>query len=347
MTKATPTTKDQLVYYMLANISLGTYDKRFLTNIQSVNLVKHKPVTTNQSDLLDKITFRYSRQLAKKELDVTELIGLNWSIKPIPSSPVFTEAHITIKDNNIIVQSPYKNAFVREYTEHRYPTWDKINRSWVCPLSEETLRDTVNTTTRHYEKINYSDEVQQVLNTMRLYHDIKYWNPTLVEVNNMLYIAASNSSLHEAIKHIELKTDLATIARLVHYGITISEDIKYTLIQRGVSTEHLEFASNRSLRLEYDASLLLRLLVSVQPDFVLMNEWFGVNKEFTDTLKKGLAEANIKYQILDRRSDIGLSLRDFSLPIILSSWSVVSASGLAAMSAKTINLVNSNPIKIK
>lgn len=342
-----PTTKDQLVYYMLANISLSTYDKRFLTNIQTINLGKHKPVTTNQSDLLDTITVRYSRQLAKKELDASVLIGLSWSIKPVPSSPVFTEAHITIKDNNILLQSPYKNSFVREYTENKYPAWDKVNRSWVCPLSEETLRDTVNTTARHYEKVNYSDEVQQVIDTMRLYHDIKYWNPTLVEVNGTLYIAAINSSLHEAINHIELKADLATIARLVHYGITISNEIKYTLIHRGVNPKHLEFASSRSLRVEYDASLLLSLIVPIQPDFVLMNEWFGVNKDFTDTLKKGLAEANIKYQILDRRSDIGVSLRDFSLPIILSSWSVVSASGIAAMSAKTINLVNSNPIKIK
>ena len=60
MSKVKPTTKEQLIHYLLHNVSLGTYDNRFLTNIETNFIGAGKPVTSNQSDLLTKITFRYS-----------------------------------------------------------------------------------------------------------------------------------------------------------------------------------------------------------------------------------------------------------------------------------------------
>jgi hypothetical protein len=40
-----PTTKEQLIHYLVNHISLGTYDKKFLSNVYEIN----KPLTTNQN----------------------------------------------------------------------------------------------------------------------------------------------------------------------------------------------------------------------------------------------------------------------------------------------------------
>ena len=86
MTKVKPTTKEQLVYYLCHNISLGTYDQRFLDNILRLNITANKPLTTNQSSLFDKIVERYSRQLAKQEIASADMKLLPWILQPIDSS---------------------------------------------------------------------------------------------------------------------------------------------------------------------------------------------------------------------------------------------------------------------
>lgn len=347
MLKVTPTTKEQLVYYLLTNISLGTYDKRFLTNIQAAHVTFNKPVTTNQSDLLIKIVKRYQRQLARKELDIDVLVALPWSIKPITSLPEFTEARVSIKDNEIIVQSPFKANFVKEFREYDYSAWDKESKSWSCPLSEETLKYVIDVTNRHYDKVNHCNMVKDIICEVSLYSDAKYWDPTLVEANGRLYIAAINPSLDKAISDMELSTDLYTIARLAYLGVVISEEIKSNL-SSSLDTQAVSFSSERNGTLEYDSELVLKYLLMVNTDFVLMTEWFGVNKEFSTSLKLGLANAGIKYQVLDRRKDsIEYNFRNYKMPIVLSSWSFVSDGSIAVLAAKTINLVNSNPINIK
>ena len=35
----------------------------------------------------------------------------------------------------------------------------------------------------YYEKINYCDETKNILNTVEMYKDCQYWNPTLVKAN--------------------------------------------------------------------------------------------------------------------------------------------------------------------
>lgn len=347
MLKVTPTTKEQLVYYLLTNISLGTYDKRFLTNIQTAHVTSNKPVTTNQSDLLTKIIKRYHRQLARKELDIDVLVVLPWSIEPITSLPEFTEAHISIKDSTIIVQSPFKANFVKEFREYEFSTWDKESKSWSCPLSEETLKYVIDVTNRHYDKVNHCDVVKGVIHEVSLYEEAKYWDPTLIEANGRLYIAAINPSLDKAISDMKLSTDLHTIARLAYFGVVISNEIKSNLSSL-LDDQAVTFSSERVGTLEYDSELVLKYLLMVNTDFVLMTEWFGVNKEFSTALKEGLTNAGVKYQVLDRRKDsIDYNFRNYKMPIVLSSWSYVSDGSVAVLAAKTINLVNSNPINIK
>jgi hypothetical protein len=144
-----------------------------------------------------------------------------------------------------------------------------------------------------------------------------------------------------------LSDDLPTIARLARYGIAIADDIQYELA-REMPAKKVVFASQVTDVLEMDADLVIEYIKSVDTDFVLMSEWFGINKTFSVRLREVLDKENIKFVILDRRkTDVDINLSDYKMPIILSGWSFVANSSLSASAGKTINIVNSNPISIK
>lgn len=121
-----PSTKEQLIYYLLNHISLGTYDRKFLSNLQTMYMVSQKPVTTNQSRLLSRIILQYKRQLLKHEITVDQANALPWTREPIPSLPEFTETHLILVDDELILRSPYKNIFVKDFKKlDIYGKWNK------------------------------------------------------------------------------------------------------------------------------------------------------------------------------------------------------------------------------
>jgi len=340
MSKVIPKTKEQLVYYLLSNISLGTYDKRFLSNIQTFNVVNKKPVTTNQHDLLNKVVLRYKRQLAKFGLDSTDIVELPWTIEPIESLPQYTEAHISIEDDRVVLRSPFKQEFVKEFRDYLHSTWNREERIWTCPLSEEILRHVISITMKHYDHVNLDETIKTIIDELSQYEDVKYWEPTLVESNGKLYIAATNSSLEQSIFDIELNTDPSTIARLAHYGVKIAIDLEKHNIP--------SFAIDRIVQIDYNAKDIINVIKTIDSDYVLMTEWFGIQKDFTQEVISELNNNNIEHKLLERRAEPdSLNLRNYKLPVILSSWSFVTNNALHSTAAKTIHLVNNNPIAIK
>ena len=141
--KAKPSTKEQLIYFLYNHISLGTYDKKFINNLVTMYVATMKPVTTNQSDLLDKITLRYERQLRKEQLDANEMVKLPWNINPVDSLPKFTDAHIQINDDVIEVRSPFKSEFIKQFKELPTTKWDRETKTWYVNASEQTLKKTI------------------------------------------------------------------------------------------------------------------------------------------------------------------------------------------------------------
>ena len=147
----TPTTKEQLIHYLVQNISLGTYDKKFLTNVYENN----KPLTTNQNELLDKIVLRYSRQFAKKKLIATDLINLPWTRPLIISSSEFTDANIYTVDDKIYIRTPYKKDYILKLKEFNYPIiWDRDKRVWHTDYCAETLKFIIHHTENNFNVIN-------------------------------------------------------------------------------------------------------------------------------------------------------------------------------------------------
>ena len=343
MSKAIPTTKEQLVYFLHNNVSLGTYDKKFLDNLITLYIVKHLPITSNQSDLLTKIVLRYERQLHKFEVNATEAVNLNWTVPPVPSLPKFTQAHITINENKILLHSPFKSEFVKEFRALKYTEWNRQDKIWYVPYSETTLKGVINSVNKHYTTVNYCDTTTEILNKIKSYSDVKFWNPTLVNVNGRLLIASSNNYINESIKDLELDDSLPTIARLAYRGITIDDSVIDKLSET-LSIKKILFAIERHSSLELDPDLIIEYMLSVKTDFVLLPEWSNGIKSIVDNLKNKLEEHNIYCEVTKLRdSSTKRDVRQAELPISISSFSFSTSTVPAA---KVITLVNKNQINL-
>lgn len=348
MSTPKPTTKDQLVYYLLSNISLGTYDKKFLSNIQTNYITKQKPVTTNQSDLLNKIIVSYSRQLGKKEILSTDMVDLPWNINPIESSAKFTNVHLFIEDDVIVLTSPYKTEFVKELRSYPYSEWHKEDKFWSLPASEVTLKFIVSLTKKHFTQINYCEKITEFLNTVAEYEDCKYWEPTLEICNENYYIVATNSALDDALGDMTLSNSPPLISKLVSHGVAISDNIKYNMLSSGITNKQIQFITSWSPSLEYDVDSIMDSIGLIQADYVLLCEAFESKKDFMKELTKRLSTEKIDFQILEKRkTDTKIDMSSYKLPVVITGWSFVSSSLLASGAAKSITLVNSNPIEIK
>lgn len=225
MTDTIPTTKEQLIYYICNNLSLGTYDKKFLHNM--VDFIRNKkPITTNQSNLFDKIVIRYNKQLAKKELRATDLVNLPWKVEPIKSSPQFTEAHISILDDKIIIHTPYKQEYVKELKKSEYPfEWNKEGRYWHTVLSEYSLKTIIDITEKNFANVNYCEKISTIISDLVQYEDAKYWDPTLVVLNDRYYVIGINASLYNAIEPYMDNIDISTLGIISTYGVSIDPSV--------------------------------------------------------------------------------------------------------------------------
>ena len=356
MTKK-PNTKEQLVDYLSKYISLGTYDKRFVNNLLSLNITTGKSVTTNQAALLDKIILRYHRQLAKAELNSTELIDLHWTIPPIESSPIYTEAHVSVMDDTtLIIHSPFKKDFVKELKQIDYMTWDRENKMWFTVLSEHTLKNALEVVNKHYDKVNYCPTIQQAITTIQEYESMRYWNPTLVRINGNMYVLAANASLMKAIEQIPLNTEYHTLAKLSRMGIRIDpaliSDIHDELGGTDEVMNRLIFALDPYPKIEVsDINRLVEYLQYINADMVILTQWFGTNKSLVMELANLLKANSIPHRVLRSKADtllkdtdIDLSVCEMPVKINMSSFSIQNSMKYVA---KTIQLVNSSEIYIE
>lgn len=346
MTKVKPNTKEQLVYFLHNHVSLGTYDRKFIENLITMYISTLNPVTTNQSNLLDKITLRYERQLRKDEINANDMTKLNWAITPIPSSPKYTEAYIDINDNIIEVRSPFKSEFVKAFRSFPMADWNKSDKVWTIPANETNLRKIILLVNAHYEKINYCTEITQILDTLESYTDTMYWAPTLVQANGLFYIAAMNKSLDDAIRDIPLNNSLHNLARLVYHGVTISRSALQD-IPTIVSDDEISFALDRNPNLVYDnIDKIVSLLKLIDADYVLMRERSIFTKAMLEDLQHKLKSNNIRVDVIDQKSKPQLSdIRSAKMPILIGGFSYTTS--LVELFAKTIGLVNNNPIELK
>jgi len=347
MLKVKPKTKEQTIFFLVSNISLGTYDKKFLTNLETMNVTLGKPLTTNQADLLDKIILRYSRQLRKLEIDSDELISLPWTTQPILSSPQFTEVHLFLVDDEIILRSPYKKDFVKEFrTLDISTTWVHGDKFWRMPANTFTFREVKKCVEKHYTKVNYCDALQEFLSQLDIYNDTHCWNPTLYCINGNQIIGGITETLFEAIKDIPNDWTLSSLFRLTRYGIQIDDSVIDMYLEKYDKAE-VDFALEDNPRIEKDDNSIVSKLVSIKPDLVV----FSVSTSArvrpnipAAEIRSNLEKNNIK--CMDSNISEVIDIGTSKFPVYITSG-IPFTNLLPRKVAKVVSLVNSNPIDIK
>lgn len=354
MLKVKPSTKEQLVYYMLQHISLGTYDNKFLTSLHD-NLVSHKnPITTNQSDLLTKITLRYFKQFKKQEIDVNEMVDLPWSTVPVQSLPQYTDAFCTVEDNTLLIRSPYNAEFITEIRKMAVtPHWNKETKTWSMPYCEITAKHAIQSVSKNYNVVNFCPILTDVINKFAEYETATCWDPTYVKVNETYLIAGINKHLAEQIENLTLDVSPSTLASLSSLGIEISNDVMLDAcnVLSNTTEGHklIDFAtSNSSIVNEFEIDLLAHFIIETKNDFVLIVDTYKEKKrEHTKKLHDLLKAANVNVVLTSRGEKIDVDLAPYKLPLVVNSslWGMGSFSKIAK--CKTVFLGNSTPLDIK
>lgn len=342
MKKVKPKTKEQTVYFLVSNISLGTYDKKFLTNLESLHITLGKPLTTNQAALLDKIILRYRRQLRKLEIDADELIALEWNTKPIPSSPQFTEVHILLVDDELILRSPYKKDFVTEFRSLELSSsWVSEDKFWRMPANSYTLSKVKSCVEKHYTKINYCENLQELLDTIKQYEGPLEWNPTLVYTNGNYIVFATTEVLDEVTKTISFDNSLKSLSRVTALGIKIHESV-YNKYLEIYDKADLDFFIEKISEVEHTDSSLCDKITRLEPDIVLMStlKLYGLSE-----VKSELEKNNIKCHVVNQYSDY-IDTRSYEFPIFIGHGITTKNHSTPIWAKKIIMMVNSHPIKL-
>jgi hypothetical protein len=216
---------EEALEYLIYNIRLGTYDKKFMLNLQTTKVLARKPITSNQHSLFKKVVQKYHKQLAQKEIDSIELSTLPWSLEVVPSTSEYTESSIKIENDQLILYTPYKATFLKEFRPLNLMDWNRDEKRYTAPYGLRTLKLIMDVVCRHYSELSVCDTIKNMLNELAEYETVKYWTPTLIKSNGRLYIAASNQYLDDAMGNVELDLKLSTLSKIAALGINTSEFI--------------------------------------------------------------------------------------------------------------------------
>lgn len=344
---------EEVLELLLTQISLGSYDKRFMYNLQLNNIIPRKPITTNQATLFKKVLLKYHKQFSKQELDVVVLAELPWSTKIIPSASEFTVPSIKIENDIIILRSPYKSQFISDFRALGLMQWSHSDKCYYADFGIRTLSQILDMVNKHYTELTCCEVVTQIVNDMTVFENCKYWNPTLVRANGNLYIAAINEQLHAALQQVELSTDWETIAKLTAFGVAIDSSLQKDIINDipdDSTVPKLKFAAGISI--EHDITQiddLASLIQSVKCDYVLyLNPYRSIPAYSIEDM---LINLGIEYDINTMRSVKETSVsklltRKFSMPIIIQVGTQNFAHSVGKFAAKIVALTDATPIKL-
>ena len=343
MSKITPTTKEQVIHYLVHNISLGTYDKKFLNNIYETN----KPLTTNQNELLDKIILRYNRQLAKNKLIAFDLTNLPWTRPLIVSSPEFTEAMIYTEEEKLCIRTPYKKNYIQLLKDSKYPiVWNRDTRIWITDYCTETLKYVIEHTENNFSIVNYSKDIEYTIDQLYEFEKYKYWNPTLVYHNGAYYLFAANEYVYDAVSELLEDINPFVITKLVRHGITIDDSV---IEGMNVDKEVIDFAKETQPTLEADNIIdLVEYLNHIECEIIVVYNSTYFSKYLTVELTGLLEENNIKLVVIDKHEKYDVSnIENYKCSVLLTN-NMRTALISNMFTDKLIHLVNSEaPQQVK
>ena len=192
-----------------------------------------------------------------------------------------------------------------------------------------------------YPIVHYCGTTKELLNTTKHYDNVKYWQPTLVKINDNYIVVASNKNLDDAIKHIPLNSNLDTMVTLVDYGVTMDVGL-------AEDKDILKFVNEYI----YETNLenldkVFEYLKKLGCDGVYFS---GHSLLIKKEVKEKILTVTKNIHNLTDVSVFNKTLRsgNYKFPVVLQFSSIVSTSKLQTCGIrKVIKIINSNPIDIK
>lgn len=346
---------EEVLDFLLSSISLSTYDRRFLANIQMINVLSRKPITSNQAELFKKITRTYSRQIFKCGHNSLELATLPWSLKVIPSLAEYTNANIKLVDGELILRTPYHASFITDYraSADLMLKWHSDEKYYKGPFGLAVLKNALVVVEKHFGDITCCDQVTKILEYLKLYKNCRYWDPTLVKRNDRLYILACNNELCEAITHIELDTSLPTLARLSSYGIQVDPPLVAEIINDlgndTKASDAVYFAINLETVVDLsDLPQVPAMLNSIACDHIVITNAYQSQsiKSLISHVFDG-STIPIQHYSNSRSESPIISNKDCEMAVLLNFSRMVFNKEASSLANKRIVVSNSNPITHK
>ena len=254
----------------------------------------------------------------------------------------------------MILKSPYKSAFVREMRSLNYSIWHIDEKFWSIPAGIYSLHRITDILSEFYDTVNYCPEITAILNQVKEYPTDLHWDPTLTKKNGRLYITAINSSLYDAIKDIPLSEDLASLARIVRYGVNVDtaliNEIHDSMGGTQEDMDQLLFSLQNDPKVDIaDPAKLVKYIVDLKPDVVVLSDigttsYAKVMNDLSDSLKL----SGINVNRLAKASDIAsVDISMYEYPIVLNLGSMRRHNiDLPYSAGKQVHVVNSTPIDL-
>lgn len=280
--------KDQLTNYMVqGHVHLSKKDYGFFNNVKYI-IQQNKPITSNQNKLFDKLLLKYQRQLLKLGYNYAELQTLDWKNPVISSMPEYLEAKVSIKDDTIIIQSPFNTQFIQHLRKHAYDsfTWAKSEKVYYANYSTYNFKFAINSVNKFYGSVKYCEITKKLLDGIESFSSCKIWEPTLVKIDNNFFIMAANPPLMDAISHLKVNDDPETLLSLSTYGVNIHETV--------LSNNLMRFASDFFTTCDLDKlDILADNLCKLNIKTVVLSRDLVYNKKISSEIKEVMQKYNI------------------------------------------------------
>ena len=278
---------EEVLEFYIYNVRMGTYDKKFMLNLQTSKVLMRQSITTNQAALFKKVVKKYHKQLAQCNFDVNELAELPWTLAVIPSISEFTQAHLKVEDGKLIVYTPYKAEFVKDFRSANLMVWNREEKKYTSDFGLRTLRLVFDIICKHYNEINVCKEIQQILDELKPYDSSSYWTPVLVKSKTgKFYIAASNQTLDDALDKLNLEIKYYNLSKLAELGIDIpienvidfDKSLDENLLRSAISHE-INWDENEFHTL---GNFLKEIKIS---NIIVVNGYLGNTKDYFEDLE--------------------------------------------------------------
>jgi len=92
-------TRDESCETLLYHINLNRYDHKFMANIHQKYIKRGRGLTLKQIEVVDKIIFKYRKQLRKKlQIDYKDMLAQKWTYPIVTLSDLFKDSYLKVED---------------------------------------------------------------------------------------------------------------------------------------------------------------------------------------------------------------------------------------------------------